>query len=327
MVKLVLFVLVCMLALVLVLTGAIPARAQGGRLPADQQALLDRVLSGIAATEHYTSYVSTLVEKSSNTVSISAGDAALTSDKSYTIQMTTQYTTGTDGQPNISRSATADLSDLSFGAQEHISSTLKAELRVVDGVLYVQAQRESPAESTLPPLPTGWVIVKSGGEWPALEVLQLGDMLKNLGSPDLFDENTPRLLQEATRLSSGTGTLDDGTPVSQITLTLTGQDLRRGLGELMTAGASSPSTVVYYGGIDLDQSSWEMVFSLNDQDQIVQFTVQAQVVWTDFDLHVIDPATAAGTLANQTYTLAGTYAVSSIDAPLGPVPAPEVKKQ
>ncbi len=312
------FALVCCL----IFAVALPVSAQGGRLPDDQQALVDRVLAAIAATESYASFVSDLTETTSNAMSVQLGGTPSTSADSYTIQQTTHYTTA-DGQPNISTTATADVSSQAFGAAAPEQYTLHAETRVVDGVLYVNAQRETTTEASLPPMPDGWVVVRNASDWPALRILQLGDDLLNLDSPDLFDPNVPQLLKDATSATQADGTLDDGTPVTVITLTLTGHDLRRGLGDYMTAKDPAPTTAVYYGSIDLDQSSWIMTFSLNDQDQIVAFTADASVIWTGFDLNAISPQTAKGTLLDQTTTLKGTYAIRGIGEPLEPVAAPE----
>lgn len=313
------FVLVILLALAAVL----PVGAQGGRLPDDQQAMVERVIAAINASESYTSFVSTVTETVSNTMTIHMGNSASTAEESYTIQQETRYSTGENGQPNSSTTATAQVSSLAFGSTERTQYTLQAEMRVVDGVLYVNAQREAPASADLSAMPEGWVIVQGADEWPALKVLQLGDELRNLDSPDLFDPNVPLLFKDATSAAQSAGTLDDGTPVEVITLTLTGQDLRRGLGDYMGAKDPTASTAVYYGGIDLDQSSWTVVFSLNDQDQIVAFTADASIVWTGFDLNKMSPQTAKGTLLDQATVLKGTYQISDINAPLEPVAAPE----
>jgi len=314
-------------ALVLVmltpLSAALPVSAQGGRLPDDQQAMVDRVLASIAATERYTSFVSDLTETTTNTMTLDMGGSPATAAESYTIREVTHYTTGADGQPNIGTTAEATVSSQEFGSATPSQYGLQAEMRVVGGVLYVTARRDAPAGADLPAMPEGWVIVTSASEWPALRVLQLGDELLNLDSPDLFDPNVPLLLQQATGAAQASATLDDGTPVEVITLTLTGHDLRRGLGDYMAAKDPSPSTAVYYGGIDLDQSSWIMTFSLNDRDQIVAFTADASIVWTGFELNM-SPQTPASTLLDQTTTLTGTYAIRSIAAPLEPVAAPEM---
>jgi hypothetical protein len=312
------------LVMLILLAAALPVGAQDGRLPDDQQAMVDRVLAAITATETYTSFVSDLTETTANTMSIQMGGSASTAEDSYTVEQATHYTAGTDGQPNISTTATAQVSSLEFGAADPVQYTLQAEMRVVDGVLYVTAQREAAAEADLPAMPEGWVTVQDADAWPALRMLQLGDELLNLDSPDLFDQNVTLLLKEATSAAQTAGTLDDGTPVTVITLTLTGHDLRRGLGDYMAAKDPSASTAVYYGGIDRDKSSWTMTFSLNDQDQIVAFTADASIVWTAFDINTISPQTAKGTLLDQTTTLKGTYQINAINAPLEPVAAPEM---
>jgi hypothetical protein len=318
--RLVSFVLIA----IFVLASVLSASAQGSGLPADQQALLDRVLQAIAASDSYSTFVHETDETRANTQSIHRGEKTATSSQTSVFQRATHFIDKANGQANIDMLMSVQVTEQTFAAEQPVAYSLEGELRLVDGVLYVQAQRQSDSEDSLPPMPDGWVIVTNADDWPALDVLQLEARLRDVASPDVFSADIALLLQEATSATLTRATLDDGTPVDQITLVLTGDDMGRGAAAFATATDDRETTAILYDHMDLDQSSWTMVFSLNDQDQIVHYAAETQMVWTDFDVHLISPQTPEGTLLSQTNTMSASSTLSGIGEPLEPVPAPEI---
>ena len=308
----------------LALIVAVPALAQGG-LSDEQQATLDRLIAAVDASESYQSYSRHAVETTTQELTLNLGGTLMDATETEVVEKTAVFAYDDEGQVNIQGEFTATVTSQPLGAGAPFEYVLTGEVRLVSGVLYVRAERESENEASLPPMPEGWVIVESAEDWPALDVLELDDLLENQDSPDIFDASVPDVLALASDVSTSPGTLDDGTVVEVISLTLD----KAALGDALSLLAAdqeplSPEVEAYYAGLD-DVSRWDMVFSLSEAGDVVHFTSDTQLSWTEFDISILSSDLPPGTLLDQQGQLLGEFDITAINEPVEPVEAPVIE--
>ncbi len=305
----------------LALLLALPVAAQDG-LSDDQLAALDRVIAAVNASETYQSYVHHAIETTTQELTLNVGGALIDASETEVLERTTFFTHDADGNPNLRGEFTATVSSKSLGANAPIEYKLNGEVRVVAGVVYLRATRESDDEASLPPMPDGWVIIENIDDWPALDILQLDDLFDNQDSPDIFSENVPDVLALAVDVTMTSETPDDGPAQDTVHITLNNDALTAALTLLINEeGTPDAGTAAYYAGMD-DSSGWDMAFTLTETGDIASFTTDTRLSWTEFDISALTSDLPPGTLLDQTGQLIGEFEISSINADLTPVEAP-----
>jgi hypothetical protein len=314
-----------MLILVLALGAVMPTHAQDGGLTDEQQALLDRVLNALAASADYTSYTTEFGGTETQTTTLVIGDQSQEETTNTLFVREGQYIADVEGGPNLIVAATAQVGGAETrGTNSQITAyTVTAEMRYVGGVFYVNATRQVELAPDLPPMPEGWVVVESADEWPALEDVDLGNIMDELDHPAVGDEELAGILTHASSVTMVAGTLEDGTPVDIITITLASADLSAGMIAAAEAQGQEPITISLMGMLD-ETSVATVIVSLTADDQIVQATQELTISWTNLDLKTLNPDAPEGVLFSQKNVTSGTLILTNINAALEPVPAPEM---
>jgi hypothetical protein len=321
-----------MLAVALILAG-LPvrsSRAQDGGLSDDEQALLAHAVAGLDTVNGYASYESAIdLDWTQEWTGISGGQT-IQGQKFDFIRNEQSRTTVAPTGPNIVQIVTADqtLTALNTGSQHYV---LDGEVRLVDGDTYVKAAYTETAAGA-PEVPDGWyqlVGTSDVNTWPGLTyVINPSVFLDPEANAvarllSLSTGNVPDILnQHVTSVSSTPGTLDDGTPVKAITLTLD----RDGALALQTLG------------LDLTQPVMKMIFDAIPADPLtlnVLLDESGQLVGLDYTLDVelsgLDASWLANVPADLTLdvTLSQTFSarLTNIDTPLELVAAPDLGGQ
>jgi hypothetical protein len=194
------------LVIVLLIVPVVQAQ-DGDGLSEEEQALLDRAIQGVEAENDYESLVRESHSIMSQGITIVLGE-----DSSSMTTVTELDIVGTrighEDERNLSATITARVENT---RDDTVLSafTMMADVRVVDGVLYVQAWYDDPGENA-PELPEGWVIVANEDDYPAFSPLGLDDFLED-DSNDLGD-NPEALRAAASSVSSET--TDDGESIT-----------------------------------------------------------------------------------------------------------------
>ncbi len=312
-----------LLIVVLALVTVLPVSAQDGGLSAEEQALVQRIVDAAAASENFNSFAMTRTRTQQQQITFSMDTNILSSEESETTEGTVTFARDDAGTATFSDQFSTQISERSFSDTAPTEYTLSGEKRGVGDRLYLNVTRESADESTLAPMPEGWVSVTDPADFPALASLRLENILEDLGHPSIYDMSFADLLTHVTAASVEARTLDDGTPVDTITLGIKGADLIDGLKLLAGTAEDDASAQAYYAGISPD-STWTMVYDVNAAGDVIHFTTDVLVTWVDFDATILSDGFPAGTLLNQTLTQTGEYTINDINAPTDPFPAPEV---
>lgn len=207
---------------VLLLIVPVVQAQDGDGLSEEEQALLDRAIQGIAAGEDYESMVRESHSMMTQGITIILGE-----DSSSMTTVTELDIVGTrighEDERNLSATITARVENT---RDDTVLSafTMMAEVRIIEGVLYVQAWYDDPGENA-PELPEGWVVVENEDDYPALSPLNLDD-LRDDGSNDLNDN--PEALRDAASSASGE-TTDEG---ETITILIQGTGIATLMGEM-----------------------------------------------------------------------------------------------
>jgi hypothetical protein len=324
-VKKILALLALALVVLVTLAAVIPAQAQDG-LSDDERALADRAQTALRDARAYT----TFIEHSLLVIKLSIGDAEINPlaavEGTTTHEVNAFHVVG--DVPNLRANARVTM-NLYTLLTENMSRTLDAEIRVVDGVLYVNATRQTdpPEDEELyanAPMPEGWTLVENLDDWPALDILFLDNFTPGddpnvyMDIRDLSDD----VFALASAVSSESVTLDDGTAVEAITLEVTGENLRELIRRSSEAGNDLELGMILGDLTLLDQ--------LNDAASILSVTVyvddQGWLRQVDITLRLDMPAPQNATEDQITWgwDITGTYEFSAINEPIEPVAAPQM---
>ncbi len=302
--------------------GHAPVHAQDG-LTAEQQALLDRATNAMTAIKQ-TSYVVHHVETQSTTMMLTMDNQQQPlQNENITADTTISYIPG-DGTWNVQETGTIDVSGTDQNLGGDYAYTLTAEVRLVDGAVYVNATRESENEDALPPMPVGWRTVADPAEWPALKQLSLESWLKDPSRTGVFDY--PDLVAMAVSdVTSETVTLDDGTEAEAITLILDGEGLQNALIAYYSIdNESDPTVTAIYSSID-PESQVSLTLTLDANDQLIQREGTGVISVTQMDMSQISTDIPAGSAFLDLNAELGLQEdVLSIGEQLTPAEAPDM---
>jgi hypothetical protein len=150
------------------------------------------------------------------------------------------------------------------------SYTITAESRLVDGVLYVNAERDAEDDAELDKMPEGWVQIENIDDWPALEGLGLETYLEAPYSWKLFDDmDVPYL--DPSEVWEESDTLENGTPVDVVTIIQKGEELKTALqGDEYVLDDSSVITIT---------------ITINQNNEIVQHDRVSRIMRTKVEEH------------------------------------------
>jgi hypothetical protein len=291
--------------------------AQDGHLSGDQLALIDRVVAARANLKGSTSFFDEAHGTEQETLTFSM----LTQSQSFTQSVTWQRAdtmVRVEGIEHVQADITATVSKAGLGPADVLNYTVHAEARVIDAVVYVKASYVQPTPN-LPDLPEGWVIVEDPAHTDIYKYLQLEDLLDR---PSLYDD-AALLKTVVSDVSAEAQTLDDGTPVDVITLSLDRDGLALALRESQAEGVDPAMSEVLYDSLSED-SYQQVTLVLDAADTPVQFTSAMLVEALYIDAHALAPDEFPdGLRLDMVVETSRTEAYSRINEPLEPASVPD----
>jgi hypothetical protein len=306
----------CFLALLVSLIGIALAgwddsvAAQDDGLSTEQLALVNRYFTGLEKQSNYSAYV--LTEQSSQNQLLVFSSTGLPEFMETSMSRQETSTVIQSEIPEIR-------SQLSISISQDQDYTIESEVRLVEGVLYVNAVYTNQ-HSSLPPLPKGWIIVEDNTEWEGLAPLQLNSYVDGRVSP-LSDREL--LLAGLTNVVLESSDLEDGTSIDVIVMTLNNETIAG----LLTPSETTVDSDILESILDhmLEASVATVHVYVDEDDHIVQMDTHIRLL-SEVDLdQITDMSFPEGT----TLTLDGTFDNSTIysqinDTALIPVGAPEL---
>jgi hypothetical protein len=305
------------------LIDLIPA-ADTGSFPGEDAALIARVGTALAAARGWPAVIEHVTETSANTTSMKLfGMEAMFSEES-SVEKTVRALRS--DPPNRHAAITAEVLGVDPTREQKFAYSLNAEARLVDGTLYVTAERAQHRGPTQGDLPAGWVVVEAPDAWPALDKVGLAALAA--GSDPLAALGVTLALDPAVGTESGT--LDDGTPVEIITIDLAGAALKDAMRQLLeaSAAASGPGTDVamsqaLIGQLDPD-SAVTITVSLDAVGDLVARSARGRFSWTQMDMQAVNPDIPPGTVFDSRGDFAASVRTERPATPPEPTAAPPV---
>ncbi|HVO70375.1 MAG TPA: alpha-amylase family glycosyl hydrolase [Aggregatilineaceae bacterium] len=302
-------------------------RAQAG-LPPEEQGLLDRVLTGLDAVSHYTSYQAVLRSDWLQDWTGSLNGQVVQGSRAGITQETQEWATVGSPGPNIRQ--TKAISQVVMSLDGTTQDTyLQGETRVVNGATYVNAAYISPSTDLLA-LPDGWYRltgVHSLDVWPGLQMMLSPAQASGYTGTDVnyyllgqkTDDLKAALIAFATHVTFQATTLDDGTPVEAITVTLS-RDAAQAMG--MSFDPNDPVTRLLLRSITGDPLTATLYF--NAEGQVVGQDATFAIKVEDLDISIVSDA-PPGFKLNLTLTQSMALRFMAVNTPQERIQAPEVK--
>jgi hypothetical protein len=316
----------CLIPLAVFL-AVVPVYAQSGLTP-DQLAALSRASAAADALNQSSSYVETTISTEHFSMLMTIGEQHLAFTTDTAVERTSSVILG--ASPNIRSVMTAQVQDSNAATGINVNYTLKAEARLVSGVLYVLAER-TPAEGTTLPLdmdatPTGWTRIDNLEDWPGLDPLSLSDLL-DMGSGTTqdtpFNEQDIALLQAISPAVTVQPVSWKGAQADEITLSIQALDLLSDAGKAFMGSEDSSlgwldASAAYLSDNDLLSAA----VTLSPDNQLLRSRLNMSLSMDGVDAAVIDPTIPAGSTFNFVAEENQTTKFSDINQPLTPVEAP-----
>lgn len=319
------------------------ARAQedSSGLSPEKQALVERVNRSLQHQKSYTSYVEHVTFQRTLTISILSVVVGITEqnqEEDTTIDQTSttsveidrlSYIVQDDDALNILSNVNVETLVISTAPPEYnrtFNYTLGAEVRLVDGNIYVMAEYQTDATEDvgLPQLSPEWILItdevlESGETWDdILWELEL-NYYRGAGKPFQDDEKLTSLVQDVTVES---GTLEDGTAVDIITLTLQGEGMPDFVSEALSIERANP----YFDAFFNPGTTMVYAFSLDENDTLRLINASLQTKG-DVNLSTLAPGTPPGVLAFAEAVFNQQIEYRDINVPLEPVTDPTLVLQ
>jgi hypothetical protein len=260
------------------------------------------------------------------TVSISGFDVAITETTNRDINGTYVVVDVVD---NVHATATVTViqSDTSSGTES--AYTVDAEIRSVDGSVYVMASYLD-SEGDVAELPEGWTVVDEANLFQ-FGFLDIGDLIETevmeddnvgLDENDIFaDRELLESLVESVTVDAME--LEDGTAVDLITIAIKGEGFADLMGDELDLGLGDEDMADFMGAL-FDAVSFNLQFALDADDNVRQTTFTLTINVEDMDASFI-PQVPEGMEAALSLHMerVETNTYSDINADLEPIEAPE----
>lgn len=310
------------LALLVVIVAPLSAFAQG--LSGEDQANLEKALAALEAASTYTSYTVEQTEVNGSIITVTANSESLLSQESSEVT-TTAYTLINSDTPNLGGTSTVIGNRIEDGTES--TFLIQADLRLVDGLVYVNASYTTP-DPSLPALPDGWTAITRADleAYPGLESLGLDKIFTTVENGGLlpfvqnFDRFAEVIRASATAVAVETQTLEDGRDVESITILLGSE----GLGGLLTVDEdSAQNPLIQLISQNLTEDSNGLLSVAIDADgNIAQVLLAATVTTSEIDMTSVMTNAPAGTVGVFEITNSSLLTVSGVGETYTPVEAP-----
>ncbi len=297
----------------------VPAQAQDNNpLSEEEMALLERALDARATLKTYTSYVEHTVLIESRNTTVRTNELSYTDEAITTTERTAKVIVR-DGQKNITATLvaifdTTEAVQAEDNGEQNTTQIIEAEARLVDEVLYVQAECPLCGIMGGETMPEGWVTVSDPNQFSAFSSLFLDYFFDGPSGLDARDV----LLAQADSVKVAQEQTEDGTPVEVIYITFDATSTAAIVAENL--GADSLAVRLFEEGSD--QSGLELRISINDEGQMVGMD---SILVIDLPL-TDDPILTNGVAGAETssHFVSSTFSTyTQINQPLDPAVAPE----
>jgi hypothetical protein len=298
--------------LVVLLVGAlIPARAQDGGLSDEELALLERVFAARENLKNYSSYVEEMSVLESQETTVTLEDETRVFTNQALIEWTATFIQAEDSR-NVSATIFAQVQE------DDISYSIEAEARVVDGTLFFNGAYLIP-DPDLPLLPEGWIAVADPDVVEVLENLHLDNLIED----DALVDEQDLMRAAASSVTAVPSTLDDGTPVDIIAITLDSAGVAMALTESSEMGAD-PAFASSMAAALTDESELIMTVALDADNNPHQVAMIGDMEAVDIDGHAINPEQfPEGLMFDTSLSQVRTWTYSQFNEPFESVAAPE----
>jgi hypothetical protein len=280
-----------------------------------EASLLRRAADAMRAVGQYASYVEQTRETTSTVTKMNMPGLSVVSKEQITVDKTS-YVLQDGPDKNIRSQIAVEIKGVAGTAY---ALTLSAEVRLVDGGLYVLAERTTQGNMPpLPDMPTGWARVDPPEDWPALERLDLDSFFEDLfpARPDLAP------FAFVPTVSAEPGASGNSAPVDLISVSLGGEALNEVMQKLLSARQDSgPLGQALFAQLDAS-STMQITAALNQRDRLARCDSSAQFAWIDLDMSLINPDMPVETLLNMTSGFTGSTRINAVNGPLTPVEVP-----
>ena len=306
--------LIALVLLMLAVMAASAAAQDGSGLSEEQRAQVRRAVRAASSMTDYADYVVHTHESSERTITIHSLGQTLTGHESVVRDAVTTYVSRNDGGQDIQALIEAEVESTEPSSLAPTAYTLSAEVRRVDGVLYVLASRETNVRTGLSIMPEGWIIVENVSEWPALQALDLGNYLDNSPQNSLLTDPDTLINHAANVTVTPTSSSEETSP-DEITITLTGSGARAALQDTSTTAA------LYLAADDASRVTLRVTVSADDR--LIAQRSEMTLAWTGLDLNKLDseiPANAA--TANIVLETSSFLEITQSGTDLGSIAAP-----
>lgn len=333
-------------ALVLMMVASFipaPVSAQGD----DDVALIERVIAAGEAIDSYESFVRT--DSSSSVIALSLGipmvSVQITQSDATISEAVSTVVLGDN--PNLQSFVTVSNASIQDDGTGEVSSSslVEAEVRVVDGAVYFNgAVTEVEGDASVSDLPDGWVLVTD--DLATTSVAELDDLLgldsatfsfaeldDFLSSDDSDASSTGadldqilEILNVANDVSLSQDTLEDGTEVDVITVTLDALEAFNS----PAFGSELPDDPATAGLIEalVGDSVFEVNFAIDGDERLVGFYFTFDVDLTTDDLSTVMDVAELGLPEGMEVTLSMVLSLEAsqlytdINSAIAPVEAP-----
>lgn len=284
--------------------------AQDVGLSTEQLEWVNRYFEGLEKRSSYSAYVQT--EQDFQNQALVFSSTGLPEFVNSTMQRQETSTIIQTESPEIR-------SEITLNISQDQDYSLEAEVRIVDGILYVNAAYVGRSLN-LPPLPEGWIVVDDSIEWEGLNPLQLNSYVDNRVSP-LQDQEL--LLDGLSNVTLEHEKLAANTSADVVVMTLTDETVAG----LLTPSATSVGSDILDAILEnmLDDSAASIRVYLDKDGHIVRMGTHIRLL-SEVNLDQIeDIPFPAGTTLTFDGTFDNTTTYTQInDTTLMPMGAPEL---
>lgn len=310
---------------ILLLVIAIPMSVFAQELSEEDQANIEKALAALEAASDYPSYAVEQTAVNGSTVTMTANGEVLLSQDSSEVN-TTSYTLTNGETPNLS--GTASVIGTRNENETETTYLMEAELRLVDGEIYVNASYLTP-DPELPALPEGWTAItrEDVATYPGLESLGMDKIftVAEEGGPMPFVENFEAFAEvvrsSAIVVAVEPQTLEDGREVENITILLGSEGLG-GLLMMEESQATDPITQALVENLTED-SSGLLTVSIDADGNLAQVLLAAAITTSEIDMATVMEDAPEGSVAVFNVTISSLVTISGIGEtyPAAEVPA------
>lgn len=321
-----LMMVLAVLAMVIVAVGNIPtSQAQDGGLNDDEKALVERFFNAAQKVDDYDAYVLETSELQSQDLTASIAGFEMGQTRSVLIE-TTQ--TVTEGGDNIALLATLAVDTAEAGPQggDAFSFTAQVEGRLVDGVVYVNAEYLE-SDGDVPELPEGWF------EYDMMD-FELVDLLSDLSFEDWLNKDemtdTPfdsveAFIAAVSDITLTQETLDDGTEVDVITATIGAGGIMDMMAQSDSFDPEDPTTTALMGMMgDNFDISFQIKLDSEDNPRYAVIAMTIDLVDLNMDEMGIEGMPPGGSMSMVMSNQEVRQWSNINDPALQPVEAPEI---